>query len=324
MHGLAFFDSNGIEADAIFPFSEEHVMSIAIGVVMSDHIVAGRLEDQKLAGSLQRFPSDRSVEEELASLPESQLVEIITGQVCILAKAGADGPAAIGVAVPGIVRGGVVEESPNLPQIKGMKLGEKLAEALGSRGITSPVHIANDADAIAAGVAASRGRLDKLTRVWTLGNGIGYGRWPHAEGVWEGGHISVTLDPKEKFCGCGGAGHLEGIMGHRAMRLRFLDLEPEEVFANAKKGDTRCREFVDLWHRALAAATASFIHLAGPGRFYFTGRNVGFLELPLLRSHLETMVRMSPLQSFSLEILPPDDEIALLGAGVSALRAHPC
>jgi predicted NBD/HSP70 family sugar kinase len=110
-------------------------------------------------------------------------------------------------------------------------------------------------------------------------------------------------------------------MGYRAMRLRFLDMEPEEVFANAKNGDARCREFVDLWHRALAAATASFIHIAGPGRFYFTGHNVGFLELPLLRSHLDAMVRMSPLESYSLEILPPDDEIALLGAGVSAIRA---
>ena len=174
---------------------------------------------------------------------------------------------------------------------------------------------------IAAGVAATRGQLNKLTRVWTLGNGIGYGRWPYIEGVWEGGHITVTLDPKEKYCGCGGIGHLEGIMGYRAMRLRFLDMEPEEIFAHAKRGDSRCREFVDLWHRALAAATASFIHLAGPGRFYFTGPNVGFLELPLLRSHLDTMVRMSPLQSFSLEILEPNDETALVGAGVSAIRA---
>jgi len=163
--------------------------------------------------------------------------------------------------------------------------------------------------------------MEKLTRVWTIGNGIGYGRWPYVEGVWEGGHITVTLDPKERYCGCGGVGHLEGIMGYRAMRMRFLDLEPEEVFAQARQGDARCREFVDLWHRALAAATASFIHLAGPGRFYFTGHNVGFLELPVLRSHLETMVKMSPLLSYSLEILPPDDETALLGAGVSALRA---
>ena len=46
----------------------------------------------------------------------------------------------------------------------------------------------------------------------------------------------VSLDPKERFCGCGGVGHLESIMGHRAMRLRFLDMEPEEVFAKAREG----------------------------------------------------------------------------------------
>ncbi len=78
---------------------------------------------------------------------------------------------------------------------------------------------------------------------------------------------------------------------------------------------------MDLWHRALAAGCASFIHLVGPGRYYYTGHNVGFVDLGLLREHLETMVKMSPLQSFSLEVLAPDDETALLGAGVSALRA---
>ncbi len=300
-------------------------MTTAIGVVMTSHIVTCRLEDQRLTGELLRYPSDPELKNELDAIPGSELVEILAEHIGTLAGAKTGGEArkvnAIGVAVPGIVRSGVIEESPNLKQLKGMRLAEELANALQERGIGAPVHVANDADAIAAGVAATRGKLDKLTRVWTIGKGIGYGRWPYADGVWEGGHITVTLDPKERYCGCGGAGHLEGIMGHRAMRLRFLDLEPDEVFANAKQGDARCRDFVDLWHRALAAATASFIHLAGPGRFYFTGSNVGFLDLPLLREHLETMVRMSPLQSFSLEILPPDDETGLVGAGVSALRA---
>src|SRR6267378_2013209 len=53
---------------------------------------------------------------------------------------------------------------------------------------------------------------------------------PSFEGIWEGGHSVVTLDSKENFCGCGGRGHLEGILGRRSMRLRFLDLEPDEVF----------------------------------------------------------------------------------------------
>jgi glucokinase len=300
-------------------------MTTAIGVVITEHVVSGRLQDQRLTGKLLRFPNAPEAQDALPAMPASELVEIIAGHIDLLSKAatseGAADVGAIGVAVPGIVRHGVVEESPNLKQLKGLRMAELLGKTLAEHGIAAPVHLANDADAIAAGVAATRGRLNELIRVWTIGNGIGYGRWPYVDGVWEGGHITVTLDPKERYCGCGGAGHLEGIMGYRAMRMRFLDLEPEEVFANAKKGDMRCREFVDLWHRALAAATASFIHLAGPGRFYFTGYNVGFLELPLLRSHLETMVRMSPLQSFSLEILQPDDETALIGAGVSAVRA---
>ncbi|MDE3187754.1 MAG: ROK family protein [Acidobacteriota bacterium] len=294
-------------------------MTTAIGVVMTEHIVAGRLEDQRLTGKPLRFPADSNELDALVAIPGGELVEMLAGQIATLAAAGPVD--AIGVAVPGIVRHGVVEDSPNLAQIKGMRIADELTRVLAARGINAPVHVANDADAIAAGVAATRGQLNKLTRVWTIGNGIGYGRWPYVEGVWEGGHITVTLDPRERFCGCGGVGHLEGIMGYRAMRMRFLDLEPEEVFALAKKGDERCREFVDLWHRALAAATASFIHIAGPGRFYFTGHNVGFLELTVLRSHLETMVKMSPLLSYSLEALPPDDETALIGAGVSAVRA---
>jgi predicted NBD/HSP70 family sugar kinase len=296
-------------------------MTTAIGVVMTEHIVAGRLEDQKLVGDLLRYPSDTDEVDALTAIPGSELVETLANQIVTLAGAGEAPIDAIGVAVPGVVRHGVVEEAPNLRQIKGMRLADDLGKVMVGRGIAAPVYIANDADAIAAGVAATRGQLNKLTRVWTIGNGIGYGRWPYVEGVWEGGHVTVTLDPKERYCGCGGIGHLEGIMGYRAMRMRFLDLEPEEVFAHAKQGDARCREFVDLWHRALAAGTASFIHLAGPGRFYFTGHNVGFLELPLLRSHLEAMVKMSTLQSFSLEILEPDDATALIGAGVSALRA---
>jgi len=296
-------------------------MTTAIGVVITEHIVAGRLEDLRLAGTTIRFPEDPTELDALSAMPGSELVELLATQIETLAKREANPVDAIGIAVPGIIRHGIIEDSPNLTQLKGMRLAEDLTRSLAARGITAPVHIANDADAIAAGVAATKGQLNKLTRVWTIGNGIGYGRWPYVEGVWEGGHTVVSLDPKEKFCGCGGVGHLEGIMGYRAMRMRFLDLEPEEVFAQAKQGDQRCRDFVELWHRALAAATASFIHLAGPGRFYFTGHNVGFLELTTLRPIIETMVKMSTLQSFSLEILPPDDGTALLGAGVSAVRA---
>jgi predicted NBD/HSP70 family sugar kinase len=301
-------------------------MTTSIGVVMTEHIVAGRLTgslgQQKLEGDRLRFPVDPAETESLIGVPSGDLYNLLASQIEPLIAASDEPVKAIGVAVPGIVRNGVVEDSPNLAQIKGVRLADALGEVLQGRGISAPVIVLNDADAVAAGLAATGGHLDRLIRVWTLGNGIGYGRWPQSDGVWEGGHTTVTLDPKERYCGCGGVGHLEGIMGNRAMRLRFLDLEPEEVFANAKAGDARCRDFVDLWHRALAAATASMIHLGGPGRFYFTGLNVDFLELPVLKGYLEAMVKMSPLQSYSLDVLPEDDATSVLGAGVAALRAQ--
>ena len=301
-------------------------MTTSIGVVMTEHIVAGRLTgplgQQKLEGDRLRYPEDPDESEALIGVPAREVYDLLASQIAPLIAASKEPVGAIGVAVPGIVRNGVVEDSPNLQQIKGVRLADALGEVLLGQGISTPVHVLNDADAVAAGLAASGGHLDRLIRVWTLGNGIGYGRWPQIDGVWEGGHTVVTLDPKERYCGCGGVGHIEGIMGNRAMRLRFLDLEPEEIFANAKRGDARCRDFVELWHRALAAGTASAIHLGGPGKFYFTGLNVDFLDLATLRGVLDSMVKMSPLQSYSLEVLPEDDAIGILGAGVAAMRAQ--
>jgi predicted NBD/HSP70 family sugar kinase len=205
-------------------------MTTAIGIVITDHIVAGRIEDQRITGKLLRYPDSADDIDALTAIPGSELLEMMAVQIGTLIRETAGTVEAIGVAAPGIIRHGVVEDSPNLSQIKGMRLAEELANVLSKRGIDAPVHIANDADAIAAGVAAIRGQLNKLTRVWTIGKGIGYGRWPYVEGVWEGGHVTVSLDAKEKFCGCGGVGHLEGIMGYRAMRMRFLDLEPEAIY----------------------------------------------------------------------------------------------
>jgi glucokinase len=205
--------------------------------------------------------------------------------------------------------------------MKGLNIQQVLMAGLRERNVHAPVVVSNDADVIAAGIAATRGQLDRLIRVWTLGNGIGFGRYPSNEGVWEGGHTVVSLDPKETYCGCGGVGHVEGIMGHRAMRLRFLDMEPDEVFAEATAGDQRCIEFVKLWHRALAAATASNIHMDGPGKFFITGPDSRYLDLGLLHVYMQEMVKMSPLQGYVFEIVPGGEEIAIIGAAAVAQRA---
>jgi glucokinase len=223
--------------------------------------------------------------------------------------------------VPGLIRSGVVEEAPNLPQLKGARLRDLVAAQLRNHDINAPVLVMNDADGMAAGLASVHGKLDTMIRVWTLGVGIGHGRYPFTKGVWEGGHSVVSLDDKERFCGCGGRGHMEGIMGHRAMRLRFLDMEPEEVFEAAKAGDQRCLDFKRLWHKALAAATTTSIHMAGPGKFFLTGFNVRFIDMPMLKDYMQQMVKMSPLQSYSLEIVEDRLETRVIGSAVSAEQA---
>ena len=252
------------------------------------------------------------------NLPMEELVDTLTGMVRSLCMEHNADPVAAGMCFPGIIRDGVIEESPNLKQAKGTNLCRMLSHALESIGMKPRVSVCNDADATATGIAARRRQLEKFIRVWTLGQGIGFGRYPHSPGPCEGGHTVVSVDPKEVYCGCGGTGHLEGIMGHRAMRLRFLDLEPEEVFANARNGDQRCADFEQLWHRALAAASATSIHLDGPGKFFITGRNSKFVRVGLLSRYLQEMVTMSPLQRSVFEVIPADEELAILGAAVHA------
>lgn len=298
-------------------------MANTIGVVLADRVVAGAIEDHRLLDGLKGFPENLDDTNGLIEVPADNLCEIICDAVAALASSGKKVEAA-GVALPGFVHQGVMLDSPNLPQLKGAHICESIKAGLDRRGLDVKVRVFNDADAVAAGIAATRGQMEKNVRVWTIGTGIGFGRYPWTEGPWEGGHMVVTLDPKENYCGCGGRGHLEGILGHRAMRLRFLDMEPDEVFAHAKAGERRGREFVELAHRALAAATASQIHLEGPGRFYYTGRDVHYLDAALLKQFLYEMVKMSPLQSYTVEILPEDPSLAVIGAGVNAVMADRC
>ena len=288
--------------------------SLTLGVLASDHIAIGVVENHKVRGSIR-------VIDGLLSLPPDALAGAIYNEVCQTCSDSGVNPVtlnAIGIGFPGIIRDGIVEDSPNIQQAKGLHLTESLGSVLSGVNSKAPVLVVNDADAMAAGIAATRGGLEKLVRVWTLGNGIGFGRYPRADGDWECGHMVVTLDPKEQYCGCGGSGHLEGIMGYRAMRLRFLDMEPEEVFESSRLGDSKCIAFTKLWHRALAAATSNVVHQDGPGRFYITGPNSVYIEIPLLHQYLHEMIKMSPLQGSVFEVIPTSDEIGVIGAAVSA------
>ncbi len=294
-------------------------MRKTVGVLVMEHIAVGLVETHKVLGALSVFPEKPQSLDPLQSMPAEGIVDCIRQQ--IEKVAGGEKIEVIGIGFPGIIRNGVIEDSPNFQQAKGFALQSALSSALSGKLTGTPVHVFNDADVMAAGIAATRGKLNKLFRVWTIGNGIGFGRFPSREGIWEGGHSVVTLDPKENFCGCGGKGHLEGILGRRSIRLRFMDLEPEEVFENARAGDARCKEFVTLCHRALAAATATSIHMEGPGTFFVSGPEMKFIDVGLLDRLLLEMVKMSPLQGSRFEVVPTSDEMGIVGAAVNADHA---
>lgn len=293
-------------------------MGKGIGIVITERIAVAAVTDNAISGPLRLNPEDQDIADSLHGVPAEQIVQRIAEEVMALGLS--EPPTHIGLGMPGIVRNGTIEDSPNLIQFKGSNMEELVSAAFTSTFGKIPVSVFNDADAMAAGIAATHGHLDRLIRVWTLGTGIGYGRYPFRDGFWEAGHSVVSLDPKEQFCGCGGRGHLEGIMGQRAMRLRFMDLEPDEVFEQAEAGDARCVEFAKLWHRALAAATATSIHLDGPGKFFITGFNAGFVNVSLLHEYLHEMVKLSPLQGYSVEVVKGGESVAVIGAAVNALQ----
>src|ERR1700757_3655194 len=97
----------------------EEKMTTAIGVVMTEHIVAGRMENHRLVGEPVRYPSDATEVDALTVLPGGELLEILANHVTDLVGNGGPPVEAVGVAVPGVVRHGIVEDAPNLTQIKG-------------------------------------------------------------------------------------------------------------------------------------------------------------------------------------------------------------
>jgi hypothetical protein len=61
------------------------------------------------------------------------------------------------------------------------------------------------------------------------------------------------------------------------------------------------------------------VHIEGPGRFYITGPNSKFIDIPLLHRFLHEMITMSPLQGSVFEVIETNEEVAVTGAGVNAM-----
>ncbi len=120
-----------------------------VGVLASDRVAVALVAENRVSGLIRLYPEPGVEAEPLAGLHAEDIIDLIAREVRLVTKG--QPLDAIGVGFPGIIRDGVVEESPNLQQAKGCRLQERLAALLNTR-----VLVLNDADAIAAGIAATR------------------------------------------------------------------------------------------------------------------------------------------------------------------------
>ena len=188
---------------------------------------------------------------------------------------------AIGIGSAGLVGGGIVRNSPNLPGWQGaVPLLRLLRKQL--RGIKIPVAIDNDVNAFVVaeqrlGAASGHGNVIGLT----LGTGVGGGIIIDGRlyrgtsgGAGELGHASIIADGPP--CLCGNHGCLEALVGARAIAARYNDLgfrahgridksiTVEAIAALARKKDTTARQALAETGRLLGVALANIVNIFNP------------------------------------------------------------
>src|ERR1700694_3763841 len=105
------------------------------GVVAAERIVAGLVAGGEMEPGVQHFPPLEDPDTALTSMPANAVVSVICDQIRTLCQArGVEvvSLAGIGVAFPGVIKNGVVEESPNLLQMKGCRLTDSIRNGLES------------------------------------------------------------------------------------------------------------------------------------------------------------------------------------------------
>src|SRR5579884_903308 len=123
-------------------------MTNGIGVVITERIAVGSVVDHEIEGVLRVDPEDQAITDTLYGVPAETIVQRIVEQMKRLQVT--QPPSHIGMGMPGIVRSGIVEDSPNLIQFKGVNMQALMTEACGQVFGNVQVSVFNDADVMAA------------------------------------------------------------------------------------------------------------------------------------------------------------------------------
>lgn len=282
-----------------------------------------RLKSGRVArdGTLSRFEARPARVGESEDAP----LEVIAEATAALNGAGCVGA---GLGIPGVVdvvRGTLVDATPNLPHWRDLAVVERVRARTGLT-----MTIDNDANLAAlaeAHAGAARGASDAL--VLTIGTGVGCGilsggrllRGAHG-GAGEPGH--QPLDGTVP-CRCGVRGCVEPEMSGeglvRAARERGLDVaHAGEVFVASTRGDARASAAVGRMIECLAATIAIAVHVLDPGVVVIGGGVAAAGDALLVPLRDAVTARLQEPHARRLRIVPAalGERAGVVGAGLLA------
>ncbi|MCH7471521.1 nicotinamide-nucleotide amidohydrolase family protein [bacterium] len=216
---------------------------------------------------------ERLVWREGIPLPQSsdsaQVTKYLVEAIDSLVESLEQQPEALGVGSCGVIRGGVILQSPNTPWEK-LAVEELLGQALGYG-----VHLLNDADAFLLSVLPESGAERECVLGITLGSGLGTAVWHKGKllsvgaGISpEGGHI--TIDAGGITGTAGIPGTLESMANIKAVLRYFAEAGGHgaasgiEVYEAAKAGDAAAQEAWERFGGHLGTGLGSLCNLFAP------------------------------------------------------------
>lgn len=245
-----------------------------------------------------RLVKSISIKTEADCGPKKVITNIIKGIEMVLVKNKLK-IQGIGIGCPGVVsiKRGIVENAPNLPGWKNVKLGPIIKEKFGYK-----VHLENDANAAAIGelIFGAGKKFDSFVMV-TLGTGVGGGivfnkkifRGEYGA-AGEIGHISIDVNgPK---CNCGSTGCIEAYAGNSYLKEQIRSelkdypdslvweliqndlskVSPRFIQAASEKKDAYARFVINRMGKQLGTALASLSNLLDISTFIIGGGVAGF------------------------------------------------
>lgn len=205
----------------------------------------------------------------------------------------------IGIGCPGVVsiKKGIVENAPNLPGWKNVKLGPIIKNKFGYK-----VHLENDANAAAIGelIFGAGKKIESFVMV-TLGTGVGGGIVFNKKifrgefgAAGEIGHISIDMNGQK--CNCGSFGCIEAYAGNSYLKDQIrselknypdskvwqlidndlLKVSPRIIQVAAEKKDAYARFVIERMGKQLGSALASLSNLLDISTFIIGGGVAGF------------------------------------------------